>query len=228
MMRKTGISKSNSKFKFYTDWLERENFPYEVLDWEKDNFDDIKKCSSLILTGGADIYPELYNEPESITENEEYLPARDNFEFRLFDYAMENKYPVLGICRGMQLINCRLNGSLVNDIETLRGTNHRKITQTEDRIHPVKIIEDSLLYNITGKSEGEINSSHHQAVDKPGKGLMVNAAATDGITEGIEWEVKEGKPFLLAIQWHPERFKDAASPFCKNIIERFREETNRN
>lgn len=227
-MKTTGISKSNSKFKFYTDWLERENLPYEVLDWEKNNFDDIKKCSSLILTGGADIFPEFYNDWEDGKNRDEYIPQRDGFEFNLFDYALANKYPLLGICRGLQLINCRLNGSLISDIETIRGVNHKKISAAEDRIHEIKVLDGSLLEEITGKTEGLINSSHHQAIERLGEGLMVNAKAPDGIIEGIEWAEKDGKAFMLGIQWHPERFKDSSSPFSKNIIERFKQETNNN
>lgn len=228
MPKKTAITKSNSKFQFYTDWLDRENQPYIVLDWEKNNFDDIKQCSSLLLTGGADIFPEFYNDWEDGQKREEYIPERDGFEFKLLDYAINNNYPVLGICRGLQLINCRLNGSLINDIETIRGTNHRKISNTEDRTHHVNVKEDTLLHNIVGQKDGIINSSHHQAIDRLGEGLIVNAKSDDGIIEGIEWAEKENKAFFLGIQWHPERIKDNASPFSKNIIEKFKEETNNN
>jgi putative glutamine amidotransferase len=228
MNKKTAISRSESKFQFYVEWLESYNIPYEVLDWEKNNFEDIKKCSSLFLTGGADIFPEFYNDWEDGKNREDYIPARDGFEFKLFDYALQNNYPVLGVCRGLQLINCRLNGSLINDIETIRGTNHKKIAPMEDRLHHVTVFHNSLLHDITDKDEGTINSSHHQAIDRLGEGLMINAKADDGIIEGVEWAEKDRKPFLLAVQWHPERFKDKSSPFTKNIIERFKEETNKN
>lgn len=227
-MNKTALTKSNSKFDFYKAWLENENLPFEVLDWEKNNFDDIKKCTSLLLTGGVDIFPEFYNDWEDGKNREEYLPARDGFEFKLFDYAMTNKIPVLGVCRGLQLINCRLNGSLINDIETIRGTNHRKIGPAEDRIHDVNIIPGTLLNEITGKTSGVINSSHHQAIDRLGEGLMINAKSSDGIIEGIEWAEKENKAFMLGVQWHPERFMDKSDPFSRNIIEKFKEETNKN
>jgi putative glutamine amidotransferase len=227
-MKKTAISKSNSKFNFYTQWLEQWGLPYEVLDWEKNNFEDIKKCSSLLLTGGADIFPEFYNDWEDGKNREEYIPARDGFEFKLFDYALAQKMPVMGICRGLQLINCRLNGSLINDIETIRGVNHRKITPSEDRVHNIKIMPGSLLNEITGKTEGAVNSSHHQAIDRLGEGLMINAKSDDGIIEGIEWAERDGKAFMLAVQWHPERLKDINDPFTKNIIEKFKEETNNN
>ncbi|MCC6866740.1 MAG: gamma-glutamyl-gamma-aminobutyrate hydrolase family protein [Ignavibacteria bacterium] len=222
-----GLSLSNSSPVKYSNWLDENNLPYIILDWNKNNFDDIKKCSSLILTGGADIFPEFYNDWEDGKNREDYIPERDGFEFKLFDYALTNNYPILGICRGLQLINCKLNGSLINDIQTIRKTNHRKISDTEDRMHDVSIKNDTLLYEILGVDKGIINSSHHQAIDRVGEGLMVSAKSSDGIIEGIEWEEKNGKPFLLAVQWHPERMNDKTSVFSKNIINRFREETNK-
>lgn len=221
MKNKIAISKSNSKFQKYLDWLEENNINYIILDWEKNNFDDIKKCSSLILTGGADIFPELYNDWDDGTSNQLYIPERDGFEFKLLEYAIENKYPVLGICRGMQLINCKLGGSLISDLETIRGVNHRKISEAEDRIHEIKIKHDTLLYEIICCDSGNVNSSHHQAVDRLGEGLMISAKSTDGVTEAIEWLEKDNKQFLLGIQWHPERMSNRQNIFAKNIIERF-------
>ena len=226
-MGKAGISKSDSKFERYTKWLDEGGLDYIVLDWEKNNFDDIKSCSSLILTGGVDVFPEFYNDWEDGKHRTEYIPERDGFEFKLLDYVFENNLPVLGICRGLQIINCKLNGSLVNDIETIRGTNHRKISSTEDRIHNVNVSENSLLYEIVKEKSGLINSSHHQSIDRVGEGLRVTAKADDGIIEAVEWDDKTGKPFMICIQWHPERTTDKESPFSKNIFERFKSETEK-
>lgn len=223
-----GLSKSNSSFPKYYKWLEENDLPYIVLDWEKNNFDDIKKCSSLLLTGGVDIFPEFYNDWEDGKNRGDYIPARDGFEFKLLEYAFANDYPVLGICRGMQLINCKLNGSLINDIETIRGTNHEKLSPAEDRIHNVNVKDSTLLHELVEVNSGSINSSHHQAIDRVGEGLIVSAKADDGIIEAVEWDNKAGMPFLLAVQWHPERMPDKDSAFSKNLIDRFREETNKN
>lgn len=223
-----GLSRSNSSFEKYYKWLEDNGIEYIVLDWEKNNFDDIKKCSSLLLTGGVDIFPEFYNDWEDGKNRDEYIPSRDGFEFKLLDHAIENHYPVLGICRGLQVINCKLKGSLINDIETIRGTNHSKISKTEDRMHNVNIKSGTLLNELVKIDNGTVNSSHHQSIDRLGEGLMISAKADDGIVEAVEWEEKEGKPFFLAVQWHPERMPDFKSQFSKNIIDKFREETYNN
>ncbi|HMQ78626.1 MAG TPA: gamma-glutamyl-gamma-aminobutyrate hydrolase family protein [Ignavibacteria bacterium] len=223
-----GLSRSNSSFPKYCKWLDDNNLPYIILDWETNNFDDIQKCSSLLLTGGVDIFPEFYNDWEDGKNRSEYIPARDGFEFKLLEYALSNEYPVLGICRGLQLINCKLNGSLINDIETVRGTDHKKISASEDRLHNVNVKKDTLLYDLVQQNSGTVNSSHHQAIDRVGEGLMVSAKADDGIIEAVEWESRSGKPFLLAVQWHPERMPDMDSAFSRNLIEKFREETNKN
>jgi putative glutamine amidotransferase len=222
-----GITRCDRKFDFYTQWLESAGIEYKVLDYHLNNFDDIKSCSSLLLTGGDDIFPEFYNDWEDGKDRSQYKPERDGFEFKLFDYALANSISALGICRGMQLINCRLNGSLISDIETERNTNHRKLSDSEDRIHPVTVFGDSLLKEIVNNSRGNISSSHHQGVDRLGEGLLISAKADDGIIEAIEWAEKDSKPFMLGIQWHPERMKDTENPFTKNILLRFKQETER-
>ena len=225
MKKKTGISRCDRNFDFYLRWLESGGIEYIILDYHKNNFGDIKKCSSLLLTGGDDIFPEFYNDWEDGKDRTQYKPERDGFEFGLLDYSVENKIPVLGICRGMQLINCKLNGNLISDIETVRKVNHRKYSDSKDRRHAVSVIENSLLYDIVKQKEGEVNSSHHQAVDRTGEGLAVTSKSNDGIIESIELADKDCKPFFLGVQWHPERMKDKDNPFSKNILLRFKIET---
>jgi putative glutamine amidotransferase len=110
----------------------------------------------------------------------------------------------------------------------IRGTNHKKISETEDRLHDVNVRGNTLLLNLVKQNTGIVNSSHHQSIDRLGEGLIISAKAPDGIVEAIEWEEKAGKPFFLAVQWHPERMPDNSSPFSKNILDKFREETYNN
>ncbi len=228
-MKKTaGISRCDRNFQYYLSWLESGNIENIVLDYERNNFDEIKLCSSLLLTGGDDIFPEFYYDWEDGKDRSKYKPLRDGFEFKLFDYALSNSLPVLGICRGLQLINIRLNGSLINDIETVRGTNHTKISDTQDRMHEVNLYENTLVYDVVREKRGTVSSSHHQAIDRLGEGLTITAKADDGIIEAVEWEDKTSKPFLLAIQWHPERMKEQNSTFAKNVLLRFKQETENN
>lgn len=226
MKHYAGISLCDRKFDFYLQWLACGDVNYKILNYHEYNFDDIKECSSLILTGGYDIYPEFCNEPAESEIKTDYVPERDGFEFKLLDYALEHNLPILGICRGLQLINCRMNGNLLNDIEAVRDTKHTKLEEYRDREHYVSLSEGSLLMEIIGEKRGEVNSAHHQGIDRLGDDLIVSAKADDGIIEGIEWEDKN-KQFLIGVQWHPERMCNLYSPFSKNLLIRFKEETEK-
>jgi putative glutamine amidotransferase len=226
MGKKAAISLCDSKFDNYIKWLESAGIEYNIIDYRKNNFDDIEDCSSLLLTGGVDIFPEFYNDWEDGMERDKYKPERDGFEFKLLDFALNNNLPVFGICRGMQLINCKLNGSLINDIKTVRNLNHDKINDM-DITHEVNILNKTILSTIINEVKGEINSSHHQAIDRPGEGLKVSAKSTDGIIEAIEWAEPGGHAFMIAVQWHPERMKNMNSPFSKNLLLKFKEETEK-
>jgi putative glutamine amidotransferase len=128
----------------------------------------------------------------------------------------------LGICRGMQLINVIHKGTLIQNLEDESLIEVHK--GNPDKHHPVSIGEDTLLHQISGQTRGEINSAHHQAIDKPGEGLLINCKADDGTIEGVEWKDKAGKPFMLAVQWHPERMfrlQLQDSPLSKTIRDQF-------
>ncbi len=223
---KIGISKSNTEWDKYLIWLEYFNVQYHILDYQnKVDINKLDDCSGLILTGGVDIYPEIYFDWDSSDRKGTYFPERDGFELKLLEKAINNHIPILGICRGNQLINVYFKGNLIFDLETQRNVNHTKISDEENRIHSIEIFENTLLQNIVKSKTGEVTSSHHQAIDRPGEGLIINSKSPDRIIEGIEYENKANKTFLLGIQWHPERFSDYETPFSKNIIERFVKET---
>ncbi len=213
-----GITYSETMFDEYLKWLDHFNADYCVLDYRNsDSFADFEKCGALILTGGIDIYPELFNDWDSKPDAGKYNPERDGFEFKILESAVNRNIPVLGICRGCQFINVFFKGSLIFDIESVRNVNHRALDDKNMRLHPVNVVEDSLLYNIICKKEGIVTSSHHQSVDRPGEGVRITSKSPDGIVESIEHADK----LILGVQWHPECLQDYDDPFSKNLISKF-------
>jgi putative glutamine amidotransferase len=214
-----GISLCENNFDLYIKWLDYFGVEYVVLDYnDKDAISKFNSINGLILSGGVDIYPELYNDWETKEDVGKYNTFRDGFEYKLIEQSIIKGIPILGICRGCQMLNVYFNGSLIYDIPSIRNVNHDKISKDVMRWHKVNVFSDTLLHIIVNSNEGEVTSSHHQSVDRLGEGLSVNAKSPDGIIEGIEYRDKEGKSFLLGIQWHPERFEDFDNPFSKNIL----------
>ncbi|MGM9644234.1 MAG: gamma-glutamyl-gamma-aminobutyrate hydrolase family protein [Eubacteriales bacterium] len=156
-----------------------------------DFFDGFMFC------GGGDIDPAYYGEEKS-----DYLKniclIRDRFEEKLFRYAFASGKPVLGICRGMQIINVFLGGTLYQHIEE-----HMQKEDRHTQTHAVSVIKDSLLYEIADKDSLFVNSFHHQAVKKLADCLTVDAVSEDGYIEAFHHEKHR---FLLGLQWHPESY----------------------
>jgi putative glutamine amidotransferase len=225
---KIGISFSTSNFANYWNWFLEEylRLDYEPveLSFQKNNMRDIYACDGFVLTGGTDIEPSSYQGASTY----EYMPEefqleRDKFEGKIYRHAQDYGKPVLGICRGMQLVNVLEGGKLIQDLATANHV-HRKIL--EDKEHHVRVQKGTLMEDIVGQRSGRINSAHHQAVDPNalGRNIMVNAYAEgeEGIVEGIEFVNKENHPFMICVQWHPERMKEKDhNPFSKNIKDRF-------
>ncbi|MGV8145681.1 MAG: gamma-glutamyl-gamma-aminobutyrate hydrolase family protein [Alkaliphilus sp.] len=157
----------------------------------------------IIFAGGEDIAPSKYGQANMKNLNT-IIPQRDDFELALLAKFIEKKKPILGICRGMQLINTFLGGTLHQDIYNARLTEieHVGIMGPQDSIsHQVKLINGSLIHGAFEKEALNVNSYHHQAIDKLGKDLVVTGYSEDNIIESIE---HSKYPFLIGVQWHPE------------------------
>lgn len=163
----------------------------------------LPRLDGLLLSGGIDIQPQLYGE-QPHPKLGEVDPHLDALELALARWALREHIPTLGICRGHQLINVALGGTLYQDIgsqcpNALRHSNWDLPRNT--RVHTVQIDPDSRLAAILGTCSIETNSLHHQSVKKPGRGVLITGYANDGIVEALE--VPE-HPFMLAVQCHPE------------------------
>lgn len=168
-------------------------------------------CDGILFTGGPDVHPFLFGE-DTLLHCGESSPERDQLELNLLPLAMAARKPILGICRGAQLINIALGGDIYQDLESqfsaaISPISHKQPFAPELPCHYVSVSENSLLARITGANDSsicfklEVNSLHHQAIRRLASGLTACAHSADGLVEAIEMPEY---PFLVAVQWHPE------------------------
>jgi putative glutamine amidotransferase len=186
----------------------------------------IRASGGLLLTGGEDVDPSLYGEalrPSVSGTN----PLRDATELALLAAAREQRRPVLAICRGIQLINVALGGTLIRDLPSQRpsGIMHDQPHDRDARTHEVTIVAGTRLAAATGTTEMSVNSYHHQAVDRLASGLRVTATAPDGVIEAVE--VEDPEWWVVAVQWHPEDLTTDVRAWDRGIFKAFAEEIER-
>jgi putative glutamine amidotransferase len=169
----------------------------------------LTSCHGLLLTGGEDVNPAYYGKVNERSRCEEINGYRDTLEMALIQRAMMLRMPVFGICRGEQILNVALGGTLHTDIPTDMGTSviHRCPPGSADCLHSVTIDKESDLFEMTKVDKGIVNSYHHQAVDMVAPGMKVTARSENGVSEAIEREMPLGKSFVMGVQWHPEALK---------------------
>jgi putative glutamine amidotransferase len=214
-----------SKYDAYASWISSDgNIEPVKIGYDENSIAQLDQCDGIVLTGGEDVHPRYYGKPEYLhyCHKEDVNEKRDELEFKVLDYSQKNRIPVLGICRGLQVANVYFGGTLIPDIPSFGKFNHSK-SEGKDRYHQITIDPTSAFSKIAGTNAGEINSAHHQSAELVAPDLVCNAMSADGVVEGLEWKSGQGKPFLLLVQWHPERMTDQESVFSKNVKESFLE-----
>ena len=198
--RDTDLSETND----YLRSLVAAGVPREAIDVVTPLSPASGPFDALVLGGGVDVDPARYGEPLLADGGVEVDAERDAIDFRLFAEARRSGAPVLGICRGLQVVNVALGGTLVQDIPTERPSpvvHARSKEERTRRDHSVSIAPGTRLAAIAGVPEAAVNSRHHQAIGRLAPGLAVSALAPDGLPEAVE---ETGASWLVAVQWHPE------------------------
>jgi putative glutamine amidotransferase len=182
----------------------------------------VRRCDGVMLTGGDDVQPQLYTDrlpPRLARTVSPADPPRDLAELLLIREVFRQGRPLLAICRGQQILNIGLGGTLVVDIraQVPGALNHRRLDRRDKIVHKVALTPGSILNKIAGKQILGVNSSHHQAVGRLARALRVTAVSPDGIVEGLELAepAGEGLPWLVAVQFHPERLFEKHDAFLE-------------
>jgi putative glutamine amidotransferase len=212
---------SKGKYPLYGEWLGRINSAVTILELEceKDPIAALRRCDGFLLPGGADVDPAYFGK-ESERDACRIEAERDALEFSCIAAALEQSMPILGICRGLQIMNVFLGGSLITHLPGAGRNGHGQVGK-EDATHAVRIRNASSLASIVGATAGEVNSAHHQAADRIAESLAVTAESEDGVVEGLEWKDSVRKSYLQLVQWHPERMPNPGSPFSERIASDF-------
>jgi len=178
----------------------------------------VQRSDGVLLTGGDDIDPKRYgkNLPEEILKLAGPLePERDDWEAEFIAEIFAQKKPAFGICRGHQMLNVALGGTLVVDIPTQvpGALNHRQLDRKTEPVHEINVTPGSLLARLAGRETFGVNSTHHQAIGEVAPPLRAVAKSSDGVIEALELKNPENAPFLLSVQFHPERLLDKSGIF---------------
>ncbi len=176
----------------------------------------------VVLGGGCDVDPARYGESARPDAEVEIDLERDALDFELFGRALEGGVPVLAICRGLQVVNVALGGTLIQDIPTQNPTEVPHDVSGGDksrREHEVAIFEGSRLAAVAGAASVEVNSRHHQAIARPAVALVITGRSSDGLIEAAEGAVQE--PWLIGVQWHPENLAPTGDAASRSLFSEF-------
>lgn len=174
----------------------------------------VELVDALVLSGGYDVSPLLYGE-EPDPKLEAIYPQRDEYEIQIIKIAYQMGKPILGICRGLQILNVVFGGSLYQDLSYYQSKNsiqHIQQTHMANGSHTIDLIPQTKLHQIFKTESLIANSSHHQAVKELAPGFIVSARSKDGLIEGIE---KKESSFVIGVQWHPETMVEQSPEMLK-------------
>lgn len=210
-------------YQFYHKWVANGDSTAQVIELYNRPFDEalskLEECQALIITGGPDVYPGKYGKESDTARCGTFDFKRDSLEFALIKKALELEMPIFGICRGEQILNVAMGGSLIIDIPTDHDTLIKHNTPDWKLcFHDVYIEPGTKIAWVTNVISGNVSSSHHQAIDQIADVFKVVARSTNGIVEAIEWKEPENKSFLMAVQWHPEMM-NYEEPLSKGLID---------
>ena len=170
----------------------------------------IRSLDGLLLSGGSDLNPGYYGE-EPAPELNSTLPERDAFEMALVGLALRRGIPVFGICRGMQILNVALGGTLYQDLPSQWEGDvlkHRQVTPKWQPTHEVEVREGAYIAEVMGREVVKVNSYHHQGIKDMAEGLVVAGRSSDGVVEAVEAR-DLSESWLLGVQWHAEAMRGA-------------------
>jgi putative glutamine amidotransferase len=176
--------------------------------------------AGLVLTGGEDVDPARFGEAPNPATGEPHA-ARDAYEIALAKAAYEERVPTLAICRGAQVMNVALGGTLIQDLPSQHpsAVSHDPADKRAERVHRVTIDADARLAAIVAETTVTTNSSHHQSIDRVAQGLWVTARADDGVVEAIE--ARDPAWWMLGVQWHPEELIETPEDWDRRLFAAF-------
>jgi len=222
------ISKASNN---YINWLKTADSTIQYINLYSLSVDSamavLKTCSGLLITGGEDVYPGIYGDANDTARCGTINHYRDTLEINLIIQGLKMEMPIMGVCRGEQIMGVVFGGALFIDIPEDYDTSiiHR-CEDYRNCFHMVYVEPNSLLQTICECDSALVTTNHHQAIKVLGPDLKANSFSDDGLIEGIELADPQGYPFLLAVQWHPERMDSTnplSGPIARVFIEKCRE-----